>query len=325
MSLDIFNIQPHEVSRDLRGYSVMFYGEPKSGKTTTASKFPKSLIIAFEKGYAALPGVKALPVNSWSDFLKVLRQLKDPKAKDSYETIVIDTADIAYDYCEQYICQINSVDSISQIPYGGGYTQVAKEFDAKLRSIVQLDFGLVLISHSTEKTFVSETGQEYSKIIPTLPNKARLICERACDIIGYSRTVETADGNKTMLFLRGTPRFEAGSRFPYTPDYIEFSYDNLVNAIGDSIDKQAQTQGQFFVDDKNNINAQNVVVFDYDDLMNQFQSVTSELMKSDPQKYAPRITEIVERHLGKGKKASEATRDQAELLDIIVYELKELQ
>lgn len=29
--LNLLNIQPHQVSRDLRGYSVFFYGEPKSG------------------------------------------------------------------------------------------------------------------------------------------------------------------------------------------------------------------------------------------------------------------------------------------------------
>lgn len=28
--IDIFNVQPHQVSRDMRGYSVFFYGEPKS-------------------------------------------------------------------------------------------------------------------------------------------------------------------------------------------------------------------------------------------------------------------------------------------------------
>ena len=28
--LDLLNIQPHQVSRDMRGYSVFFYGEPKS-------------------------------------------------------------------------------------------------------------------------------------------------------------------------------------------------------------------------------------------------------------------------------------------------------
>jgi hypothetical protein len=35
--MSIFDIKPHEVSRDLRGYSVLLYGAPKSGKTTTAS------------------------------------------------------------------------------------------------------------------------------------------------------------------------------------------------------------------------------------------------------------------------------------------------
>lgn len=38
-TIDIFNIEPHQVSRNLRGYSIFFYGEPKSGKTTTAARF----------------------------------------------------------------------------------------------------------------------------------------------------------------------------------------------------------------------------------------------------------------------------------------------
>lgn len=30
MSNSLLNIEPHKVSRDLRGYSVFFYGDPKS-------------------------------------------------------------------------------------------------------------------------------------------------------------------------------------------------------------------------------------------------------------------------------------------------------
>ena len=30
--INIFNVKPHIVSRDLRGYSVLFYGDPKSGQ-----------------------------------------------------------------------------------------------------------------------------------------------------------------------------------------------------------------------------------------------------------------------------------------------------
>ena len=45
---------------------------------------------------------------------------------------------------------------------------VAKEFDECLRAIVQLDYGLVLISHAVDKTFTDETGKEFNKIVPTL-------------------------------------------------------------------------------------------------------------------------------------------------------------
>ena len=30
MAIDILNITPHEVSRDLSGYTVLFYGQPKT-------------------------------------------------------------------------------------------------------------------------------------------------------------------------------------------------------------------------------------------------------------------------------------------------------
>ena len=56
---------------------LILFGRPKSGKTTTATRFPKSLLLAFEKGYSAIPGVRALPINSWSEFKKVLRLLAE--------------------------------------------------------------------------------------------------------------------------------------------------------------------------------------------------------------------------------------------------------
>ena len=119
--LDLLSIKPHQVSRDLRGYSVFFYGEPKSGKTTIATKFPRHLLLAFEKGYNAIPGAMAQPINTWNEFRKVLRQLKDPKVKEIYETVIIDTADIAYDLCEKYILANQGVDKVGDIPFGQGY------------------------------------------------------------------------------------------------------------------------------------------------------------------------------------------------------------
>jgi len=340
MAIDLMSLTPHKVSRDLRGYSVFFYGEPKSGKTTTAARFPEALLLAFEKGYNAIPGIIAQPINSWSEFKQTLRELKKEEVKNKFSTIVIDTADICYDYCTKYICDNAKrpdggfgVDSISDIGYGKGYGLVGQEFDECIRSIVQMDYGLVIISHSTDKTFKNENGEEYNQIVPTLDKRATNIISRMADIIGYSRIVTTEEGDKTMLFMRGTNRYMAGSRFKYTPDYIEFSYENLTKAIADAIDKQAEEENNkdLFTDERSNLYLpkDEKLTLDFDELMSEFQDIINRIIKksgdSFETKYTPRITEITEKYLGKGNKVSQMSRTQVEALSLIVTDLKDLE
>lgn len=338
MAIDLLNVTPHQVSRDLRGYSVFFYGEPKSGKTTIATKFPRHLLLAFEKGYNAIPGAMAQPINSWSEFRKVLKQLKDPKVKEKFETIIIDTADIAYDLCEKYICQNAKradggfgVDTIGDIAFGKGYTMVAKEYDECLRSIVQMDYGLVLISHSVDKTFKDEQGAEFNQIVPTLGSKPRNIVSRMCDIIGYSRSVQDNEGHvSTKLFMRGTPRYIAGSRFKYTPDFIDFSYADLVKAIGDAVDKQIEEDGsEYFTDQRTNIYKIENEELDFDELSADFDQMIHHLIETKSEEefatyWQPRIVQITDKYLGTGMKVSQCSRNQVEALDLIVTDLHEL-
>ena len=49
MAINLLNIEPHKVSRDLSGYITYIYGVPKVGKTTFGSQFPGALILAFER------------------------------------------------------------------------------------------------------------------------------------------------------------------------------------------------------------------------------------------------------------------------------------
>ena len=333
MGNSLLDIKPHQVSRDLRGYSIFFYGAPKTGKTTIASQFPGALLFAFEKGYNAIPGVMAKPLNSWGEFKKTLSELKDPQVKEAFQTVIIDTVDIAYQYCEKYVCNRESTatqtyEAIGDIPYGKGYKLAQTEFDTAIRQILQMDYGLVLISHEIDKVMKTETGEEISKIIPTVDSRAKLVCERTCDIIGYARLIDDVETGKseTLLFLRGTPRFEAGSRFKYTPDFIHFTYDNLVNAIAEAIDKEAQSRGKEFITEQS-YNKEELYAdekeYDFPELMKTFQDLVGDLMTKD-QSVAPKITKIVESHLGKGKKVSDCTSDQAAQLDLIIFDLKKL-
>ena len=326
--MGLLDIKPHQVSRDLRGYSVFLYGAPKTGKTTIACQFPGALLLAFEKGYSTIGGVLAQPINSWSEFKKLFVEFKDPAVKERYQTIVIDTADIAYSYCEKYICTResdakHSYQNVADIPYGKGYSMAMDEFDECIRKILQLGYGLVIISHDQDKTMKNENGEEYNLIIPTLDKRARLVCERTCDIIGYCREVEDQEGHKTVrMFMRETSRYVAGSRFKYTPDSIELSYDNLVKAIADAIDEQERVSKGTTTNSFNNLHTDDIE-YDFPALMKEVQQTVGALMSGHPE-MEHKIVSIVDKHLGKGKKVSDCTPDQAALVDLILYDLKHL-
>lgn len=328
MAIDIFSIKPHEVSRDLCGYTVLLYGQPKTGKTTTAAQFPQALLCAFETGYLAIPGVMAQPVNKWSEFKQILKQLDSDQARQQFKNIIVDTVDIAYDLCEKYICNQNGVSTVGDLAYGKGYALAKKEFDEALRKIPQMGYGLVMISHAQDKTFKDENGDEYQQIVPTLANQPRLVVDRMSDIIGYAHPFQEEDGTvHTTLFMRGTPRFVAGSRFKYTPDSIDFSYDNLVNAIGNAIDRQAKDfNGQYVTDAPTQAHTAEPEL-DFDDLMNQFNTLVGKIQEATGGAFgttwAPRIVAITDKYLGKGKKVSEMSRDQVEQLVLIVDDLTE--
>lgn len=46
MAIDILNIQPTTISRDLKGKYLCLYSQPKCGKTSFAAQAPKNLLLA---------------------------------------------------------------------------------------------------------------------------------------------------------------------------------------------------------------------------------------------------------------------------------------
>jgi len=315
-------IEPHKVSRDLKGYSILIYGDPKTGKTTTAAKFPNSLLLAFEKGFKAIPGVLAQPLNTWPDMLRVVKQLDTEEAKNKYETIIIDTADLAYDATEAYICSLHGVDSIGDIGYGKGYSEAAREFDKVLQKLRNLDYGVVLISHAQDRTITDEQGKEFNKITSTLGNTPRKIVNRFVDIMGYARIVQVPEvGEKTYLYMRATIRFEAGSRFPFTPPYIEFGYKNLVDSIADAIEKQAAEDPESVVDYQ--IKSPIVEEKTWEDVLEDFNKIAKTLMEKD-KKNKDKIARVVERHIGKGRKVNELDANNKDIVELINEELEEI-
>lgn len=303
----------------------------KTGKTTTACKFPKALLLALETGYLTIPGVLAQPINKWSEFKQVLRQLQSAEVHEKFSNIIVDTVDLCYDLCEKYICNQNGVTKVSEIAYGQGWSMISKEFDEALRSIPQMGYGLIMISHAQDKTFTDENGNEFDRIVPTLGNRARNIVDRMTDIIGYAHPIQDEEGDiTTLLEMRATPRFVAGSRFKYTPQRIVFNYDNLVNAIGDAIDKQAaEDNGKFVTNEKATARLKQPEELSFDELMSEVRNTITKIQTIVPKEaftkeWKTKITAITDEYLGVGKKVSDCTPMQTEQLSLIADALKEL-
>ena len=321
MAINLLNIQPHKVSKDLSGYITYIYGAPKTGKTTLATQMDGALLLAFEPGYHALPGVMAQDVTSWADMKQIFRELKKPEVKETFKAVIVDTIDIAADRCKKYICNQNGIEDLGELGYGKGWTKFKEEFNEIFRGLTQLGYAVFFIGHDKLESVENPDGSKTQKIRPTLSNSVKTVISGMADIYGYSHQKNI--GEMSVLTLRDSSgNIECGSRFHYLPDEIPMSYNNLVNAIHDAIDKEAEeTDGKFVTNER--IEAVVDTVYNYDTLMAEFKDLAGQVMAKS-QSNGPKITSIVETYLGKGKKVGETTPEQAEFIYLINTDMKDL-
>ena len=157
-----------------------------------------------------------------------------------------------------------------------------------------------------------------------MQSSALAIIENMSDIIGYAHTkVDTAGDSRVVLTLRSPDgSIRCGGRFKYIANEIDFSYDALTKALNEAIDKEAaETNNQFVTSER--VAAPILKEYDYDALMAEFQTIVGQLMERNSAVNGPKVTQIIDRYLGKGRKISETTRDQAEFIHLIVAEIKE--
>lgn len=321
MAIDLLKLQPNKVSKDLSGYITYIYGRPKTGKTTLASQMEKAIILAFEPGYRALPGVIAQDITSWSEMKQVYRELKKPEVQEQFRSVVVDTIDIAADRCKKYICQQNDIEDLGDLGYGKGWTKFKDEFNEVFRGLTQLGYAVYFIGHDKEEQIDLGNGKTAIKYRPALSASTRTVIAGMSDIYGFAH--QKYEGEMSVLTLRCSDgSIECGGRFKYLPNEIPMGYQSLANALHEAIDKEAEENGNKFVTDERA--AQPVEkTYDFDAMKAEFSDVVGQLMQANPSN-ATKITTIVEKYLGKGKKVGECNPSQSEQLDLILIELREL-
>ena len=340
MAIDLKKLKPSVVSKDLKGKYIFLYGPPKIGKTTLAVQFPRNLLLGFEHGWNAIDNVMAVDVPTWTEFKKYVKQLStDEDLKQQFDTVTVDTIGLAYERCEQYICDRENVDKIGDIPYGAGFKMVDQEFEGTVRKITQVldetgrtSYGLCLIGH--EKVRVEADGTiSTTHITPDIPDRCAKIINRLVDMTAY---IGIEEDNKRYIYPRqltienGNQKVEifAGSHFADLNDKIELSYQALVDAVGGAMKATAESTNSTLSDSPVQVQMEEKI--DFAEVKKNVQDIVRVLLRLDKeldankedQHYFKDYNNIVENILGKGKLVKDCTESQAGQLSLILDDLR---
>ena len=247
MAIDIFNPEVSQVVKGLKGKLVFIYGTNSTGKTKNLVKGEKPLVAAFESGLNAIGGVANIKINKWKDWTDFVKQLTNSqtieKARETYSTIIIDTAEGMANLASTFVAMANGVSKIQDGNKGYGlWKEYSAEIDKYLKLLTNAGYTVFFIAHEGEREFYKPDGEKYTKIYPKGDKRViDPICD-LCDIIGYARIQpdnEKGEEVLSTLYLKGNPAFHARSRFTYIVSKIEeWSYDKFEKALIAGIEKE---------------------------------------------------------------------------------------
>lgn len=286
-------------------------------------KYRETEGVIVEKGIRAISGVPFLPINSWGDFVKINKQLTNPrtldKAKETIQTIIFDTVGTSALYCQDFLCRKHGVETIGEGNDGFG---LWKEYEIayweQIDKLLGAGYTLIFISHveQTKEGKWIPKGDKRS-ITPIIDNS---------DIVLFLTSNGMDEKGKVIpssAWLAETEHFFARSRFDYIDTHIpEFTAENLEKAIAEAIQRQEEAEGVEAVSYTEQKESYESEELDFDKIMEEVNNIGSKLAQAG---YMEELLELVEKHLGKGKKVADAKPAQAELLSLLLLDLKEFE
>ena len=153
----MLNLVKTQPVRNLLRTKIMLWGPPKFGKTTTAALFPNAYFLATERGHDSV-AIHGTDCGSWAEIKAVLNDLA--AGNHPFQTIVLDTVDNAWRFCEQDLRDRFSLDYEGDAEYGKGFKMISNEFFRVLTGMSNLGYGFILISHAGEETIEVGKGKQ---------------------------------------------------------------------------------------------------------------------------------------------------------------------
>ncbi|MDD4516362.1 AAA family ATPase [Massilibacteroides sp.] len=327
--INIFNIpKKTTVNVSMQAKSFIICGKSKAGKSTLCTSAPKPIFLMTENGTEGLAGFTPLPIGSWADFKQAVSQLCMPQARELYETVVIDSYTNLILLLDKYIGQKmttekNSFDFGSDVDYGKGTKALQTELGFQLQRLANQGYILLNIVHAEDKVDF-ETQKAYIGV-SSISKSLYGVAEKFVDQIVYLRREKpdkvTGISEHRIWFNAKGGFVGAGGRWTPKVDSVYCSYKNFEEVMLKTIEEDAKEKNAEIVHEDKPAVAIIQDSFDFTALKSEFDTLTKQLVE-ESRDNAVKIKEICEKELGVGRKVSSLGAGQAELLSIILNNIK---
>lgn len=199
---------------------LVYFGKPKSGKTTIASQLENNLIIDLENGTDFLSAlvVKANNVPELSDIAASILKANKEAGKYVYDYITIDNGTkleemimpLALQLYQQTPMGKNYQDDVRKLPNGAGWLFIREAFFKVLDMFKTLAPTLILICH-VKDAMINKDGKELSEMSIDLSGKTSRLVAADADAIAYVYRQK----NQTIMNFNGGGDFVVEARQPH--------------------------------------------------------------------------------------------------------------
>lgn len=195
---NLSSVKPNVPPKDLFSFCTCIYGLKGVGKTSLCAQFPGAVILQLEPRRRNLRSIRQVVPTSWPDLKDWLQAFIEDKHKP---TCVVDSTDVAYNMCFDYMCEQAGCDHPTDMnDYGKTWRAISDEFSSTFNQLLYADIPLIFTSHHKyrEDADVND-GPDAKFAAPTCTPQAWNYLKQVCDFAffyGYY-------GGKRAITVRG--------------------------------------------------------------------------------------------------------------------------
>lgn len=224
------------ITESVRRRRLWVYGQPFSGKTTLADKFPDVLMLNTDGNinYVSAPyiaikdevkvdGHITRTTLAWDVFKDTIDELA--KKQNDFKSIVVDLVEDTYEACRLYMYKKLGISHESDNSFKA-WDMVRTEFLSTIKKLMNLDYeNIILISHEdSSKDITKRGGDSITSIKPNIQDK---LANKIAGMVDVVIRAVVIDGDHKLTFKSDEVVF-GGGRINFPISEIENDYDKLI-------------------------------------------------------------------------------------------------